>query len=623
LQGDEDYGNRVPARRVIPDSFKQDLLNRVDIVDVISARVPLKKSGANWVGLCPFHGEKTPSFTVSQTKQFYHCFGCSAHGNAIGFLMEYSGLGYVEAVKELAEGAGLKLPELRPDERKRTASPDEPDLYELLARAARYYREQLKASTRAIDYLKGRGLAGKTAARFGVGYAPAGWQSLATVFTEYGAKALVECGLVIENEGKRYDRFRDRIVFPILNQRGLVIGFGGRVIEGENGPATGEGKGSPGSIAGEGKGSAGPKYLNSPETPVFEKGRELYGLPQARDAVRAANRVVVVEGYMDAVMLAQHGVANAVATLGTATTPVHVQKLLRQADEVVFCFDGDAAGRRAAWHALEVSLESLSDRKAIRFLFLPAEHDPDSYVRAFGREALEREMAQSQPLSAFLLSTLGSRADLLTLEGRSRLIAEAKPLVRRVAAPALRIQLVRALAEAAAMTPPEVARLLELRDGTIGRTDRAATPRADRAPVRGSEVYLLRGLLVAPELASELTVGQLNDDTPEAKVLRAVHERLSGGQALPKPLSTAFEGTPFLGYLQELEAELMRLGFDIEQVRPEFDGAVRKLRELEKQKEINEMISKNQRTGLVDRLKEREALRQPAPDLADGRQDPI
>jgi DNA primase len=618
LQGDEDYGNRVPARRVIPDSFKQDLLNRVDIVDVISARVPLKKSGANWVGLCPFHGEKTPSFTVSQTKQFYHCFGCSAHGNAIGFLMEYSGLGYVEAVKELAEGVGLKLPELRPDERKRTTSPDEPDLYELLARAARYYREQLKASTRAIDYLKGRGLAGKTAARFGVGYAPAGWQSLATVFTEYGAKALVECGLVIENEGKRYDRFRDRIVFPILNQRGLVIGFGGRVIEGGDGAATGspgstagEGKGSPGPAPGEGKGSPGPKYLNSPETPVFEKGRELYGLSQARDAVRAANRVVVVEGYMDTVMLAQHGVENAVATLGTATTPAHVQKLLRQADEVVFCFDGDAAGRRAAWHALEVSLESLSDHKAIRFLFLPAEHDPDSYVRAFGREAFEREMAQAQPLSAFLLSNLSSRADLLTLEGRSRLIAEAKPLVRRVAAPALRVQLVRALAEAAAMTPHEVARLLELRDGTIGRTDRAATPRHDRAPVRTSEVYLLRGLLVAPELASELAVEQLNDDTPEAKVLRAVHERLAAGEALPKPLSTAFEGTPFLEYLQALEAELMRLGFDtIEQVKPEFDGAIQHLREREKDKEISGMIARNERTGLVDRFKEREALRQ-------------
>jgi DNA primase len=606
---------------VIPDSFKQDLLNRVDIVDVISARVPLKKSGANWVGLCPFHGEKTPSFTVSQTKQFYHCFGCGAHGNAIGFLMEYAGLGYVEAVKELAESVGLKVPELRPDERKRTPAPDEPDLYELLARAARYYREQLKVSPRAIDYLKGRGLTGKTAARFGIGYAPAGWQSLAAVFTDYGSKALVECGLVVENEGKRYDRFRDRIVFPILNQRGLVVGFGGRVIDGGDGPAAGEGPLGP--TTAEGKGSPGPKYLNSPETPVFEKGRELYGLPQARDAVRAANRVVVVEGYMDTVMLAQHGIENAVATLGTATTPVHVHKLLRQADEVVFCFDGDAAGRRAAWHALEVSLEALSDRKAIRFLFLPAEHDPDSYVRAFGREALEREIAQSQPLSAFLLSTLASRADLLTLEGRSRLIAEAKPLVRRLAAPALRVQLVRALAEAAAMTPAEVARLMEFRDGAFGRTGREAAPSQPRAPVRSSEVYLLRGLLVAPELAAELTVENLSDDTPEARILRAVHERLSGGEPPPKPLSTAFEGTPYLAYLQDLEAELMRLGFDIDQVKPEFDGAVRRLREIKKQKEINEMIANNQRAGLVERLREREALRRSVPDLADGRGDPI
>jgi DNA primase len=608
LQADEGYDNRVPARRVIPDSFKQDLLNRVDIVDVISARVPLKKSGANWVGLCPFHGEKTPSFTVSQTKQFYHCFGCSAHGNAIGFLMEYSGLGYVEAVKELAEGVGLKLPELRPDERKRTASPDEPDLYELLARAARYYREQLKGSPRAIEYLKGRGLAGKTAARFGIGYAPAGWQNLATVFTEYGAKALVACGLVIENEGKRYDRFRDRIVFPILNQRGLVVGFGGRVIEGENEPTTGEGKGS-----------AGPKYLNSPETPVFEKGRELYGLPQAREAVRAANRVVVVEGYMDTVMLAQHGVENVVATLGTATTPAHVQKLLRQAEEVVFCFDGDAAGRRAAWHALEVSLESLSDHKAIRFLFLPAEHDPDSYVRAFGSEAFAREIAQAQPLSAFLLSTLASRADLLTLEGRSRLIAEAKPLVRRLAAPALRIQLVRALAEAAAMTPPEVARLLELRDGTVGRTDRAPPAREERAAAVGSnETKLLRALLGLPELAAAVPVEWLPAKGAESAAIQSVIERLvsAAGQPAPRPVSSAFEGTPFYGLLTRLEADLLEFKLEPDDLRAEFDGALRNLEGERKSLEIKGMLAREEKTGLPERLREGAALRQrgdPAP----------
>jgi DNA primase len=592
---------------VIPDSFKQDLLHRVDVVDVISARVPLKKSGANWVGLCPFHGEKTPSFTVSQTKQFYHCFGCGAHGNAIGFLMEYSGLGYVEALKELAESVGMKLPELRPEERKHKEAPEGPDLYELLATAARYYREQLKASPRAIDYLKGRGLTGKTAARFGIGYAPAGWQSLAAVFTEYGEKALIECGLVIDNEGKRYDRFRDRVMFPILNQRGFVVGFGGRVIEGDDGP----------------------KYLNSPETPLFEKGRELYGLPQARDAIRATNRVVVVEGYMDAVMLAQQGVENAVATLGTATTPAHVQKLLRQADDVVFCFDGDTAGRRAAWHALEVSLESLTDRKALRFLFLPAEHDPDSYVRAFGREAFERELAGAQPLSEFLLSSLTGRVDLATLEGRSRLIAEAKPLVRRVAASALRAQLVKAFADVAAMSPAELARLMELRDGTFTRPDRAPPAREERAAAVRNEGKLLRALLAMPELAGGVPVELLPLSGTEAAALRSVIEGLGAAASdgrLPRPVSSAFEGAPFYGLLTRLEADLLEFRLEPDDLRAEFDGAVRNLEREAKSREINEMLARKDKDGLPERLREGAALRQPAPsapELAGGRENPI
>ncbi|HKC42698.1 MAG TPA: DNA primase [Burkholderiales bacterium] len=584
---------------MIPDSFKQDLLNRVDIVDVISGRVPLKKSGANWVGLCPFHGEKTPSFSVSQTKQFYHCFGCGAHGNAIGFLMEYAGLGYVEAVRELAESVGMKLPELRSEERTRKDAPEGPDLYELLANAARFYREQLKASPRAIDYLKGRGLTGKTAARFGIGYAPAGWQNLAPVFTDYGDKALVQCGLVVENEGKRYDRFRDRVIFPILNQRGIVIGFGGRVIDGDDGP----------------------KYLNSPETPVFEKGRELYGLPQARDGIRAANRVVVVEGYMDVVMLAQHGVENAVATLGTATTLTHAQKLLRQADEVVFCFDGDAAGRRAAWHALEVSLEALSDRKAIRFLFLPAEHDPDSYVREFGREGFEREVAAAQPLSAFLLSNLTARGDLSTLEGRSRLIAEAKPLVRRLAAPALRLQLLNAIADAAAMTAGEVARLMELRDGTIRTTDRPVPVREDRAAaVRSSEAKLLRALLAAPELAATVPVELLPPAGLEASALRALVERLgtSAGGVVPRPVSTAFEGAPFYGLMTRLEADLLEFRLEAEDLRAELEGAVRNLEHQAKAREIKDMLARKEKAGLPERLREGAALRQPAPALQTG-----
>jgi DNA primase len=616
---------------VIPDSFKQDLLNRVDIVDVISPRVALKKSGANWVGLCPFHGEKTPSFSVSPAKQFYHCFGCGVHGNAIGFLMEYAGLGYVEAVKELAESAGMKLPELQP--RSGPAQPERegPDLYELLKRAARFYHEQLKASPRAIDYLKGRGLSGETAARYHLGYAPAGWQNLGGAFERYDDKALVECGLVVENEGKRYDRFRDRVMFPILNQRGLVIGFGGRVIPGEEGPSAGAGKGSlAGPTSGEGKGSpGGPKYMNSPETPVFEKGRELYGLPQARDAIRAANRVVVVEGYMDAVMLAQHGVRNAVAALGTATTPTHVQKLLRQSDEIVFCFDGDAAGRRAAWHALEMSLETLADHKTVRFLFLPAEHDPDSYVREFGHAAFAAKLDESEPLSAYLLRELKGRVDLASLEGRSKLLAEAKPLLKRLAAPGLCMQLVKALAVAAGMEPLEAARLLDVRDGVVARAaaGRPAPARQDRTPMRGNEATLLRALLGAPELAQRLNVELVRTDTAEGEALRTVADWVVGhADALPRPLSTAFEEQPFYPLLARLEGTLLEFKLEPEDFRAEFEGAVRNLEREVKSREINEMLARNEREGLPERLREKAGLRDgpaPAPDLARSGGTPI
>jgi DNA primase len=307
---------------VIPESFKQDLLNRVDIVDVVQRYVQLRKAGTNFVGLCPFHNEKTPSFSVSPAKQFYHCFGCGVHGNAIGFLMAYASLGYIDAVKDLASQVGMQVPESRPRTPEEAARRErETDLYEVMEKAMDFYRAELKKSPRAIDYLKNRGLTGEIAARYRLGYAPDDWQGLKAPFPKYEDKSLVECGLVIAgDEGKRYDRFRDRVMFPIQNARGVVIGFGGRILD-----------------QGE------PKYMNSPETPLFEKGRELYGLPQARDAIRDAGRVLVVEGYMDVVALAQYDVGYAVATLGTATTPVHVSKLLRLADELVYCFDGDAA----------------------------------------------------------------------------------------------------------------------------------------------------------------------------------------------------------------------------------------------------------------------------------------
>ena len=352
---------------MIPESFIQELLNRVDIVDVVDKSVPLKKAGANYSACCPFHNEKSPSFTVSPTKQFYHCFGCGAHGTAIGFLMEYQGLSFVEAVHELAKMVGMIVPQETRDN-PRPAQKEIPGLLETIQQAAVFYKAELKKSTRAIEYLKGRGLSGQVAARFQIGYAPPGWQNLQAVFPHYDSDVLQTAGLVVENEqGKRYDRFRDRIMFPIHDQKGQVIGFGGRVIDPEDTP----------------------KYYNSPETPLFQKGHELYGLFLARRAIRDAGRALMVECYMDVVALAQYGIEYAVAALGTATTPYHITKLMRQTDKIVFCFDGDAAGRTAAWRAAMNALPALTDGLQLRFLFLPKEHDPDSYVREFGKEAFE------------------------------------------------------------------------------------------------------------------------------------------------------------------------------------------------------------------------------------------
>ena len=427
---------------MIPPSFVQDLLTRTDIVEVVGRYVELKRAGINQKGLCPFHGEKTPSFIVSPSRQTYHCFGCGAHGNAVGFLMEHAGLSFPDAVRELAGRLGLAIPEddASPQERSRAAEQRErrATLGEVLARAADHYRRALKANPRAVDYLKGRGLTGEIAARFGLGYAPEGWRSLASAFPRYDDPLLEEAGLVIVRddgdagtgetaaaERQRYDRFRDRIMFPIRSVQGDVIGFGGRVI-----------------------GAGEPKYLNSPETPVFSKGRELYGLYEARQALRQRGYVLVVEGYMDVVALAQSGFANAVATLGTACTAEHVHKLFRFTESVVFSFDGDEAGRRAAARALEASLPHATDTRSVRFLFLPPEHDPDSFVRAEGSEAFDAMVAAAVPLSRQLVQVAGAGCDLATAEGRARLLAQARPLVAQLPEGVLRGQIVDALAEA-------------------------------------------------------------------------------------------------------------------------------------------------------------------------------
>jgi DNA primase len=408
----------------IPQTFIQDLLARADVVEIVGRHVQLKKGGANFSGLCPFHSEKSPSFTVSPTKQFYHCFGCGKNGNALGFLIDYAGMNFVEAVKDLAGQYGMQVPEddTSPGDRARAAEQRQKQatLNDVLEKAGAAYRKHLKSSPRAIEYFKGRGVSGEIAKQFGLGYAPEGWRSLASVFPEYDDPLLAESGLVIVNEedDKRYDRFRDRVMFPIRNVKGECIGFGGRVLGDEK-----------------------PKYLNSPETPVFSKGRELYGLFEARNAMREHGYALVTEGYMDVVALAQLGFPNAVATLGTACTPDHVQKLFRFTDSVVFSFDGDAAGRRAARKALDGALPYATDVRTVKFLFLPAEHDPDSYIRANGAEAFQRYVQQAVPLSTFLLEAAGEGCDLASAEGRSKFATQAKPLWMALPEGALKLQL--------------------------------------------------------------------------------------------------------------------------------------------------------------------------------------
>jgi DNA primase len=556
---------------MIPDSFIQEMLYRIDLVDLIDGYVPLKKTGANFAACCPFHSEKSPSFTVSPSKQFYHCFGCGAHGNAIGFLMEYSGLGFVDAIKDLAGRAGMQVPDDHGPAGQHVEKSQA--LGEIMARAARFYYEQLKGSAKAVNYLKERGVSGEIARRFGLGYAPEGWQNLAAAFDDYSSSELQLAGLVINNErGRLYDRFRERVMFPIVSQKGEVIAFGGRVL-----------------------GQGEPKYLNSPETPLFEKGREVFGLPQARAAIRAQDVVIVVEGYLDVVALAQHGIGNAVATLGTATTAMQVQKLLRQARRIVFCFDGDAAGRKAAWRALENSLEALTEQKSIAFVFLPEGEDPDSLVRKRGGEALQRLIAQATPLSDFLLRELAGPCDLNSAEGRARLVADAKPLLGRLQSSLLRLQLVKRLAESSGFSQAEVERLCELQP--------FARPAPARAPRQAPSLLrpLLRLLLQKPQLAGGLPLDLLPGNSMEARAVRLLCETIGDGgvRMLAYPaLIEKLRGSEYEGILRAAAAELMQQPFAEEGIDAEFEGAVSRLLEGEHKRVFAVLQEKVQQLGV-------------------------
>ncbi|MGV0952787.1 MAG: DNA primase [Fluviibacter sp.] len=566
---------------MIPESFIQELLARTDIVEIIDRVVPLKKAGANYAACCPFHKEKSPSFTVSQSKQFYHCFGCGAHGTAIGFLMEHQGLSFPDAIEELARHCGLTVPQEDNDRafRKPAASSEEgPSLLEVMLKAHKYYRDELKKSPRAIDYLKRRGLTGEVAARFGIGYAPDGWQNLRPSFPEYDSptfQALLKAGLVIENEQKRrYDRFRDRVMFPILDQKGQVIAFGGRILD-----------------QGE------PKYLNSPETPLFEKGREVFGLPQAREACRQTDTVIVVEGYMDVVALAQHGIGNAVATLGTATTTTHIRKLLRMVDRIVFCFDGDNAGRKAAWRALENSLEALAEQKVLAFAFLPPEHDPDSYVRDLGKEAFQAAIDRATPLSEFLLQTLTSHVDLASAEGRAKLLAEAKPLLQKIPTPMLRLQIVKQLADKTGLQPSEVERGCELsRQAAMPKQVPARAPRTAPSILR----RLLHVLVQAPELTTKIEPALLQSLAANDPLSATLHRLIPLLARNPQPseLLERLRGSEDAALLAEIFAGSLNEPLEKEALGAELEGIVAQMARDQLDTELAQLQQAAQRGAL-------------------------
>jgi len=569
---------------MIAQGFIRDLLHRLDIVAVVERHIPLKKAGANFVARCPFHNEKTPSFTVSPTKQFYHCFGCGAHGNAIDFVMEQTGMGFADAVRDLAASVGMKVVEDRPDAPRRKRD-DGVDLPASLLRAAQYYKNALKQSEAAIAYLKKRGLTGEIAAHYGIGYAPPAWQNLASVFADYQDKALLATGLVKQSEeGRRYDIFRDRIMFPIWNERGAIIGFGGRILERE---------------ASSDKAEEGPKYLNSPETPLFEKGRELYGLFQARKAIREAGKVVVVEGYMDVVALAQHGVGYAVATLGTATTGTHVQKLLRYSDNVVFCFDGDDAGRRAAWRALENSLSQITDGTNICFLFLPQGEDPDSFIRKNGKQGFEKLLREALPLSAFMLRELSARVNLKSEEGRARFLQSAKPLLTRITAPALGLMLRKRLAELAGVSQSELEALYQIK---VQARPQVPQKLARKTPSLARKILQL--LLYQPRLAVNFDAVLPDSPHNEFQALKQLLEFMGNDPHMQHAavIIEYFRGTAHEALVREVGRELFmweerKLGD--EDLAREFAGALDQLRELERNSKIDALRSKSQREALT------------------------
>jgi len=566
----------------IPQQFIDDLLSRVDIVDVIDARVQLRKAGRDFAARCPFHEEKSPSFTVSPSKQFYHCFGCGAHGNALSFLMNYEHMEFVEAVRELAAKVGMEVPQATSPG---AASASHQPLYPILEKAADFFRRQLRRHPQAIDYLKQRGLSGTIAADFAIGFAPPGWDNL---LRELGASPgeqalLAEAGLIVKKDGGGYyDRFRNRIMFPIRDRRGRVIAFGGRVVDSQDNP----------------------KYLNSPETPVFHKGRELYGLFEAQKALRHIDKLIVVEGYMDVVVLAEHGIRYAVATLGTATSGDHIEQLFRRTQDVTFCFDGDRAGREAAQRALENLLPTMREGRDARFLFLPEGEDPDSLIRREGKQQFEERIAQSVSFSTFFYEVLTRQADISSIEGRARLVELAKPWLSKLPTGVLKHMMMIRLAELAQLSPEMVAHTLGMPgpQAALGKSVQtrphrsAAHQRPTKTPVRSGIELLLH----SPQLAA--AAGEVKRwaalDIPglalfiELLELLQTHPHLHSGAILER-----WRGTPQGQHLAELakwQPILPEAGLE-----QEFHGIVKWLDTEVAKLRRDELTAKWQREGLT------------------------
>jgi DNA primase len=564
----------------IPPAFIDELLNRVDIVDLINGRISLKKAGKDYQACCPFHDEKTPSFSVSRDKQFYHCFGCGVHGSAIGFLMEYDNMSFVEAVEELAQQAGVEVPREGGD---KPQGPDPRPIYETLEQAAKFYAWQLRdheTAQRAVDYLKGRGLSGEIASTFNIGYAPPGWDNLVRQLgrDKSGLERLKKAGLTSESGDRCYDRLRDRIIFPIRDHRGRTIGFGGRVLGDEK-----------------------PKYLNSPETPVFHKGRELYGLYEARKALHHLKRLLVVEGYMDVVALAQFGIRYAVATLGTATTPEHLEKLFRTAPEVVFCFDGDRAGREAGWKALNTTLPLMSEGREARFLFLPDGEDPDSLIRQEGNEAFEARIANATPLSRFLFDRLTEQVDMGSLDGRARLAELAKPLLALLPQGVFREMMYRELGEQVKLDPQRLG-------GQAPQRDRRSRTTAKQQPLRAMTPMQKTIALVMqhPEIVQEanLPTGWQNLNLPGAALLQELLAfLLSRPMLTPDTLLERWRGREEYRYLMKLHAQDLALSADT--AASELRDSLLCLEKQSLEKELEQLLLKAGQNDVTSTEKQR------------------